>query len=176
MNKKLAAATLKRSVRCGAAMVWYRVKFPRNIIQLCHHARTSHQRRHNKFVFRIPPHMGKTELKEILTTLYDLQVKKINTANYDGECGMCDRCGWAAARRGRGCVCGGVGGSAAQRVPNVGRITPCVCVCPPDAFSLLATLTADTPPPPSFFLSLSLSLSLSLYRPAEALGRACVQG
>ena len=65
-------------------MGWYRVKFPRNIIQLCHHARTSHQQRHNKFIFRIPPHMGKTELKNILTSLYDLQVKKINTANYDG--------------------------------------------------------------------------------------------
>ena len=140
-------------------MVWYRVKFPRNIIQLCHHARTSHQRRHNKFVFRIPPHMGKTELKEILTTLYDLQVKKINTANYDGECGMCDRCGWAAARRERVCVCGGVGGSAAQRVPNVGRITPCVCVCARRTRSRCLPRSLPTPAAP-VFLSLSPPLSL----------------
>ena len=37
----------------------------------------------------------------------------------------------------------------------------CVCVCPPDAFSLLATLTADTRRPRlSFSLSPSLSTGL----------------
>ena len=147
-------------------MGWYRVKFPRNIIQLCHHARTSHQQRHNKFVFRIPPHMGKTELKNILTSLYDLQVKKINTANYDGafyarrwRAGLW-RGHLRSQRRRRALLRAAErlrrmrAGRAASRTLTTAR-SP---LFRPSPF-LLVLYTLCLPPPPSLSLSLSLSLS-----------------
>ena len=148
-------------------MGWYRVKFPRNIIQLCHHARTSHQQRHNKFVFRIPPHMGKTELKNILTSLYDLQVKKINTANYDGafyarrwRAGLW-RGHLRSQRRRRALLRAAErlrrmrAGRAASRTLTTAR-SP---LFRPSPF-LLVLYTLCLPPPPSLSLSLSFSLSL----------------
>ena len=36
-------------------------------------------------VFRVDPKMTKHEIKEYLGKIYDLPVKKVNTANYDGK-------------------------------------------------------------------------------------------
>ena len=38
-------------------------------------------------IFRTDPKMTKHEIKEYLTKIYDLPVKKVNTMNYLGECG-----------------------------------------------------------------------------------------
>ena len=35
--------------------------------------------------FRTPPRMTKHEIKEYLTKIYDLPVRKVNTMNYDGK-------------------------------------------------------------------------------------------
>ena len=47
--------------------------------------RTAEMKRENKFVFIIPPRMGKWELKEMLQKVYDVDVVKVNVANYDGK-------------------------------------------------------------------------------------------
>jgi large subunit ribosomal protein L23 len=36
-------------------------------------------------IFRTPPRMTKHEIKEYLTKIYDLPVKKVNTMNYEGK-------------------------------------------------------------------------------------------
>lgn len=35
--------------------------------------------------FRVPPRMTKHEIKEYLTKIYDLPVRKVNTMNYEGK-------------------------------------------------------------------------------------------
>lgn len=35
--------------------------------------------------FRVPPRMTKHEIKEYLTKIYELPVRKVNTMNYDGK-------------------------------------------------------------------------------------------
>jgi large subunit ribosomal protein L23 len=35
--------------------------------------------------FRVPPKMTKHEIREYLTKIYDLPVRKVNTMNYDGK-------------------------------------------------------------------------------------------
>ena len=37
-------------------------------------------------IFRVTPKMTKHEIKEYLTKIYDLPIKKVNTMNYLGEC------------------------------------------------------------------------------------------
>lgn len=37
-------------------------------------------------VFRVPPRMTKTEVKEYLTKIYELPVAKVHTMNYLGAC------------------------------------------------------------------------------------------
>ena len=61
-----------------------RVPFPTNHITL-RLERNATMKRENKFVFIIPPRMSKWELKQILTKVYDVDVLKINVANYDGK-------------------------------------------------------------------------------------------
>lgn len=36
-------------------------------------------------VFRVPPRMTKTEVKEYLTKIYDVPVAKVHTMNYQGK-------------------------------------------------------------------------------------------
>jgi large subunit ribosomal protein L23 len=36
-------------------------------------------------IFRTPPRMTKHEIKEYLTKIYDLPVRKVNTMNYEGK-------------------------------------------------------------------------------------------
>jgi large subunit ribosomal protein L23 len=35
--------------------------------------------------FRVPPRMTKHEIKEYLTKIYDIPVRKVNTMNYEGK-------------------------------------------------------------------------------------------
>ena len=39
----------------------------------------------DKAVFKVPPKMNKFDIKEYLSSVYQLPVKKVNTANYDGK-------------------------------------------------------------------------------------------
>lgn len=43
-------------------------------------------------IFRTPPKMTKHEIKEYLTKIYDLPVKKVNTMNYLGEFELDETC------------------------------------------------------------------------------------
>ena len=60
-------------------MVWSRVHFPRQIVTLM---KTMGP---NKGVFKVDPKMTKAEVKEYLTKVYNLPVKKVNTVNYEGK-------------------------------------------------------------------------------------------
>ncbi|KAL6056034.1 50S ribosomal protein L23 [Balamuthia mandrillaris] len=39
----------------------------------------------NKYVFRVQPNLTKVELRNYLTQLYGVKIKKINTMNYEGK-------------------------------------------------------------------------------------------
>jgi hypothetical protein len=43
-------------------------------------------------VFRVPPRMTKTEVKEYLTKIYELPVAKVHTMNYLGACCVAAAC------------------------------------------------------------------------------------
>ena len=60
-------------------MVWTKVLLPRQIVTLM---KTMGP---NKGVFRVDPKMTKHEVKEYLTKVYNLPVRKVNTINYEGK-------------------------------------------------------------------------------------------
>ena len=60
-------------------MVWTKVLLPRQIVTLM---KTMGP---NKGVFRVDPKMTKHEVKEYLTKVYNLPVRKVNTVNYEGK-------------------------------------------------------------------------------------------
>jgi len=39
----------------------------------------------SKYVFQVPPSITKLEIKEYLTKIYGMNVKKVTTVNYDGK-------------------------------------------------------------------------------------------
>jgi large subunit ribosomal protein L23 len=39
----------------------------------------------NKVVFRVPPNLGKIQIKDYLTKLYNLNVKSVHTINVEGK-------------------------------------------------------------------------------------------
>ena len=66
-------------------MPWSRVSFPNYTPIVLSRFRSAAHRKANQFVFKVEPKMTKHELREYLTKLYGLNVRKINTMNYDGK-------------------------------------------------------------------------------------------
>lgn len=58
---------------------------PSTIIRLTGEALRERDPNRLQYVFKVPPKMTKPEIKEYLQKIYGMDVKKVNTTNYEGK-------------------------------------------------------------------------------------------